>query len=171
MERFRRGDPDAVRILFERYRRPVFAVALRSLGDRSLAEEAVQMTFVKAWRASSRFDTALDPAPWLYAIARRVAVDIHRRESRHSDRRSEETDMAVLPPSFEALWEVWEVRSAVDGLPPEEKAVIEATFYRQLSHAEAASDLGIPVGTVKSRSHRAFRHLAGFLSHIREETA
>lgn len=171
MNRFQRGDPDAVRVLYLRYSRPIFAVALRSLGDRMLAEEAVQQTFVNAWRAAARFDPARDPGPWLYAIARRASVDIYRRERRHRENRREETDMAVLPPSFEGLWEMWEVRSALDDLPEEEKAVIEATFYRQLSHREAAEALGIPVGTVKSRSHRAFRRLAGLLDHLGEESA
>jgi RNA polymerase sigma-70 factor (ECF subfamily) len=171
MHRFQRGDPDAVRVLYLRYSRPVFAVALRSLGDRSLAEEVVQQTFVNAWRAAARFDPALDPAPWLYAIARRAAVDIYRRERRHRENRRDETDMAILPPSFEGLWETWEVRSALDDLPEDERAVIEATFYRQLTHREAADALGIPVGTVKSRSHRAFRRLAGLLQHLGQETA
>lgn len=171
MHRFQRGDPDAVRVLYLRYSRPVFAVALRSLGDRSLAEEVVQQTFVNAWRAAARFDPALDPAPWLYAIARRAAVDIYRRERRHRENRRDETDMAILTPSFEGLWETWEVRSALDDLPEDERAVIEATFYRQLTHREAADALGIPVGTVKSRSHRAFRRLAGLLQHLGQETA
>lgn len=171
MERFRRGDQDAVRDLYDRYNRAIFAIALRSLGDRTLAEEVVQQTFVNAWRSAARFDTDLDPAPWLYAIARRASVDVYRRERRHRENRTEETDMAVLPPSFEGMWELWEVRSAVDGLPADEKAVIEATFFRQLTHAEAADELGIPLGTVKSRSHRAFRRLAGFLDHLGTETA
>lgn len=160
-----------MRDLYDAYSRPIFAIALRSLGDRMLAEEVVQQTFVNAWRAAARFDPELDPAPWLYAIARRAAVDMYRRERRHRENRREETDMAILAPSFEGLWEVWEVRCAVDGLPAEERAVIEATFYRDLTHAEAAEELGIPLGTVKSRSHRAFRRLAGFLDHLRTETA
>src|SRR5690606_3090491 len=104
MDRFRRGDHEAVRELYDLYSRPVFAIALRSLGDRVLAEEVVQQTFVNAWRAASRFDPDLDPAPWLYAIARRVAVDVDRRERRHREGRREENDMAELPPSFEGLW-------------------------------------------------------------------
>lgn len=160
-----------MRDLYDAYHRPIFAIALRSLGDRMLAEEVVQQTFVNAWRAAARFDPELDPAPWLYAIARRAAVDMYRRERRHRENRSEETDMAVLPPSFEGLWEAWEVRGAVEDLPPEEKVVIEATFYRHLTHAEAADELGIPLGTVKSRSNRAFRRLAGFLDHMGTETA
>ncbi len=178
MERFARGDHEAVRTLYQRYSRPVFAVAVRSLGDRLLAEEVVQQTFLNAWRAAARFDPELDPAPWLYAIARRVAVDVYRRERRHREGRRDERrdggdvmEMAVLPVSFEGMWEIWEVRAALDRLPEEERAVIEATFFRQLTHVEAAADLGIPVGTVKSRSHRAFRRLAGLLEHLGEESA
>lgn len=187
MERFARGDQDAVHTLYQRYSRPVFAIAIRSLGDRLLAEEVVQQTFLNAWRASARFDPQLDPAPWLYSIARRAAVDVYRRERRHREGRSrtpigggegwdawegrDGSDMAVLPPSFENLWEVWEVRAAIDRLPDDERSVIHATFYRQLTHVEAAAELGIPVGTVKSRSYRAFRRLAGLLEHLGEESA
>lgn len=171
MYRFRRGDPEAVSQLYARYGRAVFTVALRSLGDRTLAEDAVQQTFVNAWRASPRFDPERDPAPWLYSIVRRVAVDVYRRERRHQHGRAEETDIAVLPPSFEGLWELWEVRTALDELPPDERAVIEATFYRDMSHSEAAEFLGIPLGTVKSRTHRAYQRLAGLLEHLAEESA
>jgi len=76
-----------------------------------------------------------------------------------------------MPPSFEGMWEAWEVRAALDKLPKEERAIIETTHYRQLTMAETAEELGIPVGTVKSRSHRAHRRLAEVLSHLREETA
>src|SRR5690606_20646800 len=92
MDRFRRGDHEAVRELYDLYSRRVFAIALRSLGDRDLAEVVVRRTFVNAWRAASRFDPDLGPAPWLYAIARRVAVDVYRRERRHREGRREETD-------------------------------------------------------------------------------
>src|SRR5690606_30415572 len=148
-----------------------FVIALRSLGDRVLAEEVVQHTFVNAWRAAARFDPELDPAPWLYAIARRAAVDPYRRERRHRENRTEDTELAVLPRSLEGMWEIWAVRSAVDGLAVDERAVIEATFYRQLTHQEAAEVLGIPLGTVKSLSPRVFQRLAGSLDHLGTETA
>ena len=63
MRRFSAGEPEAVRDLYERYGRAVFTVAFRSLGDRGLAEEAVQQTFLQAWRGASRFDPNRDPAP------------------------------------------------------------------------------------------------------------
>ena len=170
VRRFRDGDPGAVRDLYDRYGKSVFTVAYRALGDRGLAEEAVQQTFLQAWRAAGRFDPERDPAPWLYAIARRVAVDLYRRERRHQSDR-EETEVAVLPHSFEGAWEAWEVRSALDRVPDDEREILRATHFLGLTHEETAERLGIPVGTVKSRSYRAHRRLAELLSHLREATA
>lgn len=170
IRRFQRGDPESVRVLYRAYSRAVFTVAYGALGDRSLAEEAVQLTFMKAWQAADRFDATRGIAPWLYTIARRVSVDLYRRERRHVSSELDR-DLAVMPPSFEGMWEAWEVRAALDKLPKEERAIIETTHYRQLTMVETAAELGIPIGTVKSRSHRAHRRLAEVLSHLREETA
>lgn len=176
MKRMAAGDHDALRVLYDRYGRAVYTVCMRALGDRSLAEDATQQTFLQAWRAAATFDIERDPAPWLYAIARRAAVDVYRRERRHrqplsSDERFDDREMAVLPPSFEGMWEAWEVRVAIDRLSAEEQAVIRATFFLGLTHQETADSLGIPLGTVKSRTHRAHRRLADLLAHIREATA
>lgn len=171
MKRLAAGDAEAVRALYQQYGRAVFSVCLRALGDRTLAEDAAQQTFLKAWRAAESFDLQRDPAPWLYAIARRAAVDVYRRERRHRVDRVDEPDIVALPPSFESMWEAWEVRNAVDQLTAEERAVIESTFFLGLTHEETAARLGVPVGTVKSRAHRAHRRLATMLSHIREAMA
>lgn len=171
MRRFRDGDAEAVRQLYDRFGRAVFTVAYRALNDRGLAEEAVQQTFLQAWRAAHRFDPEREPGPWLYAIARRVAVDLHRRERRHDAAERDEPEVAVLPPSFEGTWEAWEVRSALDRVPVEEREILRATHYLGLTHEETAERLGIPVGTVKSRSYRAHRRMAGLLSHLKEATA
>jgi RNA polymerase sigma factor (sigma-70 family) len=172
LSRFKRGDPEAVRVIYQRFGSVVFTIALRALSDRKLAEEAVQMTFTKAWQAADRFDDNRAFAPWLYTIARRAAVDVYRREKRHyADRYDDEPEIAVLPPTFEEMWEAWEVRVALDNLSEPERQVIEATHYRHLTMAEASVALDIPLGTVKSRSQRAHRRLAGILSHLREESA
>lgn len=159
-----------MRDLYEEYGRAVFVVALRALGDRSLAEEVVQQTFLKAWRAASTFDASRRIGPWLYAIARRAAIDAYRRERRHRSV-DVEPEIVALPATFEDTWAAWEVRVALDRLPAEEREVLRATHYVGLTHAEAASALGIPLGTVKSRAHRAYRRLAELLAHLEEESA
>ena len=169
---FRAGDPDAVRLVYREYGRLVFAVALRSLGQRELAEEATQQTFVQAWRSADTFDPGRELGPWLATIARRVAIDIHRREARRAATSLEglapgDPAVVVLPPSAEAIEELNEVRSAIDELPPDEREVIRLQHLEGLTQTEVAERLGIPLGTVKSRSHRAHRHLAARLGHLR----
>ena len=155
MKRFGGGDPAAVRELYGSYAKAVFTVAFSSLRDHGLAEEAVQQTFLQAWRAADSFDGDRDPGPWLYAIARRVAVDLYRRERRHQRRQTLDanTDVAAMPESFEQTWEAWEIRLALDKMPEDQRDIIAATHFLGLAHEQTAHKLGLPFGTVKSRSH------------------
>src|SRR3954470_10129434 len=84
LEDFSRRDPSAVRAVYRAYGGLVYAVAHRVLGRRDLAEEATQQTFVRAWQAADRLDPQRDPGPWLATIAKRAALDIHRREARRT---------------------------------------------------------------------------------------
>ena len=168
--RLRNGDPDAVGRLYDEYGQRIFAVAYKALGDRSLAEEAVQLTFLKTWQAADRLEPDVEIGGWLYTVTRRTAIDLYRRESRHATV-SLDAEIVALPTSFEELWQVWEVRSMIDRLPAGERAVVEAMHYRGQTMQETADELGVPVGTVKSRSHRAYVRLADLLGHLREETA
>jgi RNA polymerase sigma-70 factor (ECF subfamily) len=170
---FRAGDPDAVRVVYREFGRLVFAVAHRTLGSRELAEEATQQTFVKAWRAASTFDVSRELGPWLATIARRTAIDLHRREARRdTDRIADVADddpaVVELPPGIERTFEVWAVREAIDELPTEEREVMRLQHLEDLTHVEVADRLGVSVGTVKSRSFRAHRRLAARLGHLRD---
>ena len=169
---FRRRDDSAVRALYRAYGRLVFAVAYRALGRRDLAEEATQQTFVKAWQAADRVDVDRDPSPWLATIAKHAAIDIYRRESRRptvSFASVPANDQALVsePPDLASLEIVWQVRRAIDALPPDEAAVVRLQHLEGLTQAELADRLGIPLGTVKSRSHRAHGRLATLLDHLR----
>jgi RNA polymerase sigma-70 factor, ECF subfamily len=173
MERFRAGDDDAVRVLYRQYGRLVFTVALRILGNRQLAEDATQQTFLQAWRAASSFDSDKDPAPWLATITRRVAIDMQRSEARRPSTSIEvasadEPALVSLPPSAESVWETWQVREAIDSLQPDEREVVRLQHIEGHSQSEIAERLGVALGTVKSRSHRAHQHLATRLKHLRE---
>lgn len=166
LARFRAGDESAVKAVYERYGRAVYAVTLSILRDEGLAADATQMTFIKAWQAGSTFDPARSFDPWIYAIARRTAIDIYRKETRVVP--SESVDTAVAGPSLESAWEVFEVRLALDQLPEEEQLLIRLSHFEGLSHPEIAAHLGIPVGTVKSRSFRAHQKLHQLLRHLEE---
>lgn len=168
VRRFMAGDQGAVRELYREFARPMFAVAFNTLRNPGLAEEAVQQAFLQAWRAAASFDPRRSIAPWLYTITRRVAIDIYRRERRHANHDGLEHDVAELPPGFETAWTVWEVRKALDEMPSDERAVLEATHFLGLTHDQAAERLGVPVGTIKSRSHRAHRRMASLLAHLEE---
>jgi RNA polymerase sigma-70 factor (ECF subfamily) len=171
--RFRQGDPDAVREVYRSHGRLVYAVAYRVLADRGLAEEATQQTFVKAWRAAQSFDEGRELGPWLAAIARRMAIDVYRREAVRSADPIESVpagDPAVVttPAEAEAIYDVWEVREAVAQLPDDEQQVIRLQHLDGFTHTQIAQRLGVALGTVKSRSFRAHKRLAGLLGHLRE---
>lgn len=173
LDAFRRRDPDAVRSLYRDYGRLVYAVAHRVLGQHELAEEATQQTFVRAWQAAERVDVDRDPAPWLATIAKHVAIDIHRREARRPTQALAEVhdgdpSVATPAPDIERLDAVWQVRHAIDELPEDEASVVRLQHLEGLTHNEIADRLGIAVGTVKSRSHRAHHRLASVLGHLRE---
>jgi RNA polymerase sigma-70 factor (ECF subfamily) len=173
LERFRTGDADAVRAVYREYSRLVYSVTHRALGSRELADDATQQTFVQAWRAAHSFDAGRDLGPWLVTIARRVAIDIHRREQRRAhdhldDASPADPALVAAPPDIERAFEAWELRQALDELPADERELVELNHLQGLTHAEIAERLGVPIGTVKSRSFRAHRRLAARLGHLRE---
>ncbi|HEX2382930.1 MAG TPA: RNA polymerase sigma factor [Acidimicrobiales bacterium] len=173
LEDFSRRDPAAVRAVYRAYGGLVYAVAYRVLGRPDLAEEAAQQTFVRAWQAADRLDPNRDPGPWLATIAKRAALDIHRREARrraHSldDVATDHPAVVTLPPDTDSLDAVWQVRRAIESLPPDEATIVRLQHLEDITHTEIAAKLGIAVGTVKSRSHRAHTKLAALLGHLRE---
>lgn len=173
--RFRDGDADAVRAVYRAYGRLVYAVAHKVLGDPGLCEEATQQTFLKAWRAAGRVDPNRELGPWLATIARRVAIDLYRREGRRRGAAIEsvaagDPALASAPVAAEAVFERWEVRRAVSALPEEEREVVRLQHFDGLTHTQIAERLGLPVGTIKSRSYRAHKRLAADLGHLREDS-
>jgi RNA polymerase sigma factor (sigma-70 family) len=169
--RFRTGDADAVREVYRRYAGRLHTVCRSLLGDPALVDDAVQQTFLQAWRAANRFDASRPLSAWLYAIARRVCIDEYRKASRAPAvaREDDEIDGVVDGPSLERAWTVWEVRRAIDDLPTDERDVVRLASLEGWSLPEIADHLGLPLGTVKSRSFRAHRRLAAALAHLRTE--
>jgi len=172
---FRKGDADAVRMVYRSHGRAVFAVAYKILRDEGLAEEATQHAFLNAWRAADSFDSRRDLGPWLATIGRRAAIDVYRREAARVadplDSVPASNPALSVEPATAALHDVWEVRQAVEELPADERAIVRMQHFEDLTHLEIAERLAMPVGTVKSKSFRAHKRLAALLGHLRSERA
>ena len=128
-------------------------------GDSQRAEDLVQETIVRAWRHP---EALVDrPArPWLFAVARNLAVDAHRaRQSRPNEVGQSAFDTLPAHDDADRTLESWAVAEALASLRPDHRTVIVETYYRGCSVAEAAATLGIPAGTVKSRTYYALKAL------------
>jgi RNA polymerase sigma-70 factor (ECF subfamily) len=159
------GDRAAFEVLYRRYARSVFGLALRRLGDRSRAEDAVQETFASIWRSARSYRPDRGPgAPWLYAVARNAIVDRSRvRSETPMEAPDEAADEAGPLELAEQSWVSWRVHRALEELPEREREVVALAYWSGLSQSEVAEFLGIPLGTVKTRTRAALARLADLL--------
>ena len=159
------GDRNAFEVLYRRYSRPVFGLALRRLGDRGRAEDAVQETFASIWRAARSYRPERGPgAPWLYAVARNAITDRGRARSEPPAEVPDSPSPDAGPAErAESGWTAWRVHRALEELNANERSVIELAYWSGLSQSEIAEFLNIPLGTVKTRTRAALGRLAGVL--------
>jgi len=159
-------DREAFEILYGRYVRPVFSLALRRLGDRGHAEDAVQEAFAAIWRSASTYRPERGAAGgWLYTVARNAIVDRLRRNGPTAD--AELPELASVEPGPEQRAEdsyvSWRVHRALEELQPREREVIELAYWSGMSQSEVAEYLGLPLGTVKTRTRSGLARLAAAL--------
>jgi RNA polymerase sigma-70 factor (ECF subfamily) len=159
------GDRGAFDLLYRRYSRPVFGLALRRLGDRGRAEDAVQETFASIWRAARSYRPERGPgAPWLYAVARNAITDRGRARSEPPAEVPDSPSPDAGPAErAESGWTAWRVHRALEELSTNERSVIELAYWSGLSQSEIAEFLNIPLGTVKTRTRAALARLAVLL--------
>lgn len=154
------GDTAAFEALVRMHSGAVYAHALRFFGDPHAAEDVVQEVFIKVFRSLQSFDGTAAFSTWLYRVTRNVCLDTLRA----GRRRPVPTDLVdlSLPSSddtaAEAITTV-SVERAIRALPPEDRDALSAIGLFGMSYTEAASVLGVPEGTVKSRVFRARRAL------------
>jgi len=158
-------DRQAFELLYQRYVRSVFGLALRRLRDRQRAEDAVQETFTAVWRSAGSYRPERGPAaPWLYAVARNAVVD---RMREWHEPPAEAPDSASPEPGpldqAEASFVAWRVHRALEELPDKEREVVELAYWSGLSQSEVAEYLHIPLGTVKTRTGSGLARLADLL--------
>jgi RNA polymerase sigma-70 factor (ECF subfamily) len=165
IRRVARRDANAFEALYRRYARPVFGLALRRLGDRMRAEDAVQETFAAIWRSARTYKPDRGAgAPWLYAVARNAIVDRSRSRNDVPDEIPDSPSPDLGPDErAEASYVSWRVHRALEDLPENEREVIELAYYGNLSQSEVADYLNIPLGTVKTRTRSGLSRLADVL--------
>jgi RNA polymerase sigma-70 factor (ECF subfamily) len=145
--------------LFESYARQVYGFCLYRLGDRQEAEDAVQATFLNAFRSLERGIVPYSEAAWLFKIAQNVCLTFRRSSFR---RRRVETPVAIddsiasPEPDTEVIFDL---AGAVRGLPVRQRRAILLREWQGLSYEEIASDLGLSQGAVETLLHRARRSL------------
>jgi len=162
LERVGRRDRDAFEVLYRRYSRSVLGLALRRLGDRGRAEDALQETFTSIWRAAGTYKPERGAAaPWLFAVARNSISDRGRaRREPPAEAPDEATDEAGPDERAEQSWLSFRVHTALQTLPDNERELIELEYWGGLSQSEIANLVGIPLGTVKTRTRSALARLA-----------
>ena len=169
--RMARGDDTAIQALYARYSRVLFGILVKSLNDRSEAEEALQDLFTKAWsKAGSYEPDRASPYTWLCVMARSIAIDRLRKRRRRPGH--EELDEDVRPvssgePSAGDLADVRdtgrELRNILDCLSPYQRKCISLAYFKGFSHAEIAAELNRPLGSVKSDIRRGLLRLRSMI--------
>lgn len=173
LDRARNGDPTAFDAIVDRFERRVFAIALRICRHHEDARDVTQEVFVTALRALKGFRGEAQLSTWFHRVAVNASLDLVRKRSRreHSsvDDLAEQASSEPGPES-EAIASVRarEVHRALGLIPPDQRALIVLHDLQGLDYAECAEALAIPLGTVKSRLHRARLALGRELGHLRE---
>jgi RNA polymerase sigma-70 factor (ECF subfamily) len=164
------GDEDAFRALFRRYGPQAKAVALRLVRQAFLAEEIVQEAFLALWRVPAAYREELGTfRAWLLSTVHHRAVDLVRREEAQRRRAAEPEpepveDVGQTVVDQAHLRETREqIRSAVGLLPEPQRQVIQMMYFQGKTQSAIAAELGLPLGTVKSRTLLAMRRLRGSL--------
>lgn len=162
-ERFRAGDERALEEVYRRWSPVVFTLALRSLGDRSDAEDVTQRAFVSAWTSRASYDPEKAKlSTWLIAITRRRIADMHESRAKvralqnQLERTTRPEDLIGEPPD---LADTILVADEIERLEPDARQVVRLAFFDDLTHEQISRKLDMPLGTVKSHIRRSLTRM------------
>jgi RNA polymerase sigma-70 factor, ECF subfamily len=155
------ADEPGLNHAFVAYRPELISMARRALGSPQLAEEAVQETYVRAWRSRDRFDPSLGSLrTWLFSIERNFLIDMARSRQRTLARDAElERAAEPMVDDVESAMVSWQVEEAVRQLTPDHRTVVIQMYFRGRTSKEMAAELDVPEGTIRSRLFYALKAL------------
>jgi RNA polymerase sigma-70 factor, ECF subfamily len=158
-----------MRAAYDAFGGELYRMAYRALNDDGLAEEAVQETFLRAWRAADRYDPQRSSLrTWMFAIARNVAIDLARARAARPQQTGVEVQhtpqhtQGARDTAEESL-RAWEIEEALRRIGPLHRHAIVETYYRDRPCAEVAAEAGVPVGTMRSRLYYGLKALRSVL--------
>ncbi len=169
------ADRAAFRAVFEFYAPRVKSFLMRSGGDTARAEEVTQETMVAVWRKAHLFDPQkASAATWIFTIARNLRIDAYRKE-RRPEIDPEDPALQISPPAdamseLAGAQDAAALAGALAELGPDDRQLLELAYYKDRSQSQIASELGLPLGTVKSRMRQIYARLRNRLEHLERDT-
>lgn len=163
-------DQSAFEEFFSRYARSVYSLMVRQLGDAGWADDVVQEAFISVWRSARTYRPDRgEVVGWLYTIARNAGYQAaRRRQAQWLGDQPDRTDPSPTPDDETAAkLEAFHLHVCIERLPPQEREIIELAYLKGMSQSEIATELHMPLGTVKTRNRAALLHLTEILE--REE--
>lgn len=152
------GDKNAFAIIVERYTERAYRMALYILGSEQDALDLSQDAFIRAYRYIKRFDTSRPFFPWFARILRNLCFNFVKRRKRRQAYNIEHFHIAAPQRGVDTETRM-ALNKALAELSPQDREIIGKFYFEQLSYAEIAEELGIPIGTVMSRLYYARKHL------------
>jgi len=167
LQQIAKGDKQALAALYRAYERPVYKFIVSRLNDPHEASDILHDVFMDIWRVAGSFEGRSQVKTWIFGIAYRKVIDVHRKRARVTvtDDVPETSDVQdAADTTYAAQQEAEHLRYCVGTLSDEHRSAISLAFYEDMTCAEISEVAGVPEGTIKSRLHHAKKLLLHCLS-------
>jgi len=169
VQSLRNREKIAVEALYDMYSSSLYGVISRIVVDTATAEDVLQETFVKIWHSFSGYSAEKGRLfTWMINIARNLAIDkIRSKDFRNQNKNQElENNVTFIDEQRNTVYkpELLGVKELVERLKPEQKSILDLVYFKGYTHVEAADELGVPLGTVKTRLRMAIIQLRKYFN-------
>lgn len=165
----RRREKIAAEALYDMYSASLYGVILRIVNDEALAEDILQETFVKIWQSFGSYSSDKGRLfTWMVNIARNLSIDKIRSKDFKNQGKNQELENNVLSIDQQRNTvyqpELLGIKDLVSTLKPEQKSILDLVYFKGYTHVEAAEELGVPLGTIKTRLRMAIQQLRKYFN-------